>query len=166
MFRADSNYYQKVYKKKVPETPDTTSKFVLLVARCRRSLKGNTQKALEQLALLSRKRLAGDKINLGAAKYYLQISVECCINVAHHVIAREGFRAPTTYADSFTILLENEIIDLEFCTTAHKMVRMRNRLVHLYWEVDADILYDTLQHNLADFGLFKEYIYRYMQAMR
>ena len=120
--------------------------------------------SLDQLALLSREKLAKDRISLGAAKYYLQISVECCINVAHHVIARQGFRAPTTYADSFTILAENGVIELEYRATAHRMVRMRNRLVHLYWEVDVDILYDTLQHDLSDFGRFKYYIYRYMQA--
>ena len=60
--------------------------------------------ALGQLAALSKEELAEDKINLGAAKYYLQISVECCIDVAQHVIARQGFRAPTTYADSFAVL--------------------------------------------------------------
>jgi uncharacterized protein YutE (UPF0331/DUF86 family) len=120
--------------------------------------------SLRQLALLSREELAEDRINLGAAKYYLQISVECCINVAQHVIAREGFRAPTTYADSFTILCENGVIEPEFAATAHRMVRMRNRLVHLYWEVDADILYDTLQHDLSDFDRFKGHIYRYMRA--
>jgi uncharacterized protein YutE (UPF0331/DUF86 family) len=120
--------------------------------------------SLRQLALLPREKLSEDQITIGAAKYYLQISVECCINVAQHVIAREGFRAPATYADSFSVLAENEVIGPEFLATAHKMVRMRNRLVHLYWEVDADILYDTLQHNLSDFDRFKSDIYRYMQA--
>jgi uncharacterized protein YutE (UPF0331/DUF86 family) len=42
---------------------------------------------------------------------------------------------------------------------------MRNRLVHLYWEVDAGILYDTLQHNLGDFDRFKAYVFRFMQAL-
>ena len=120
--------------------------------------------SLRELAQLSQEDLVQDPISLGAAKYYLQISVECCINVANHVISRKRFRAPATYAESFTILAENGVIEPEFRATAHRMVRMRNRLVHLYWEVDADILYDTLQHNLADFVRFKSYIYRYMQV--
>ena len=57
------------------------------------------------------------------------------------------------------------MIEPEFQATARRMVQMRNRLVHLYWEVDADILYDTLQHDLADFDRFKGYVYRYMQSM-
>jgi uncharacterized protein YutE (UPF0331/DUF86 family) len=44
------------------------------------------------------------------------------------------------------------------------MVRMRNRLVHLYWEVDADILHDTLQHNLGDFDQFKVSILDFLQS--
>ena len=42
---------------------------------------------------------------------------------------------------------------------------MRNRLVHLYWEVDANILYDTLQNNLADFDQFKAYVYSFMRGL-
>jgi len=51
LYRTDSNYYMKVHKKKMPETPDTTGKFITLLAQCRRSLGGRTQKALEDLAL-------------------------------------------------------------------------------------------------------------------
>ena len=120
--------------------------------------------SLRQLALLSGKELAEDWISLGAAKYYLQVSIECCIDVANHIIARQRFRAPETYADSFAVLAEHQIIDPEFLPTAQKMVRMRNRLVHLYWEVDADILHDTLQHNLGDFDRFKAYILCFLQS--
>jgi len=61
LFRSDSNYYAKMYKKKFPETPDTTGKFVLLLAKCRRSLGGKTQKALEDLALADLETRANDE---------------------------------------------------------------------------------------------------------
>lgn len=66
--------------------------------------------------------------------------------------------------DAFTVLADNEIIEPSFLPTASRMVGMRNRLVHLYWEVDADILYETLQHNLQDFGRFQAYILRLVQT--
>lgn len=50
-YRTDKSHYETRYKKKAPETPDMISKFVLMLARCRRSLGGKTQKALEDLAL-------------------------------------------------------------------------------------------------------------------
>jgi len=46
------------------------------------------------------------------------------------------------------------------------MTGMRNRLVHLYWEVDAIVLYDILQSNLSDFDRFKAYVYGYMCALK
>lgn len=58
---------------------------------------------LRQLARLPREELANDLVKLGAAKYYLQVAVECCIDVANHIIAHQGFRAPESYADSLTV---------------------------------------------------------------
>jgi len=120
---------------------------------------------LRQLAALRREELANDLVKLGAVKYYLQVAIECCIDITNHIIARQGFRAPESYADGFAVLAENGIIEQDFASTAQKMVKMRNRLVHLYWEVDADILYDTLQNNLGDFDRFKAYVYGFMRGL-
>lgn len=120
---------------------------------------------LRQLAALPREQLVDDPIKLGAAKYYLQVAIECCIDIANHIIARQGFRAPETYADSFVVLAENGVIEPTFISTTHVMVKMRNRLVHLYWEVDADILYGTLQNNLGDFDRFRAFVYAYLQTL-
>ena len=119
---------------------------------------------LRQLASLPKESLAHDPVHMGAAKYYLQVSIEGCINMANHIIAQQGLRAPESYADAFAILADNRIIEPDFLPTAVKMVGMRNRLVHLYWEVDADILYETLQHNLQDLDRFKAYILRLVQS--
>jgi len=54
--RSDSSLFNQVYKKKLPTTPDITSKFVLLLAQCRRSLGGKTKQALETLALADLER--------------------------------------------------------------------------------------------------------------
>lgn len=120
---------------------------------------------LHQLAGLPREEMADDLVNLGAAKYYLQVAIECCIDAANHIIARQGFRAPESYADSFTVLAENDVIEQDFVSTARRMAGMRNRLVHLYWEIDADILYAVLQNNLDDFDRFKAYVYGFMREL-
>lgn len=59
---------------------------------------------LHQLAAIPQHEIAGDLLKQGAAKYYLQIAIECCADLANHIIARHGFRAPQSYADSFAIL--------------------------------------------------------------
>lgn len=59
---------------------------------------------LQRLKEVSREELLGDSLRLAAAKYSLLTSIDCCLDIANHIIASEGFRAPTDYADSFTVL--------------------------------------------------------------
>lgn len=121
---------------------------------------------LRQLSQLPEDSFVTDPIKLGAAKYYLHVAIESCIDVANHLIARLGLRPPETYADSFTVLAENDIIDQDFASTGRRMVKMRNRLVHLYWEVDASVLYDVLQVNLDDFHSFQQQITVFLKKRR
>lgn len=118
---------------------------------------------LRELAQLPKTDLLSDLGRLGGAKYYLQVAVECCVDVANHMIARQNWRAPKSHGDSFVILVENGVIPADFVLTTRQMVGMRNRLVHLYWEVDAETVYETLQSNLADFERFEESVQAYLR---
>ena len=127
----------------------------------------NLDRYLEQLRVLAAEdqdAFLNDPIKIGAAKYYLQVAIESCLDIANHLIAREGWRAPSTYADAFAVLAEQDIIPKNFLSTMQKMARMRNRLVHLYWEVDAETLHQILRHHLDDFETYKRYIGRYLQT--
>ena len=41
----------------------------------------------------------------------LQMMIETCADIAGHIIADMGFRIPTSYADTFKVLLEEKILD-------------------------------------------------------
>jgi len=43
------------------------------------------------------------------------------------------------------------------------MVSFRNRVVHLYWEVDDNTMYRILQDNLGDFENYITYILDFVQ---
>ena len=77
-----------------------------------------------------------DKILLGSAKYYLQVSIECCLDVANHIIASERFRVPKDYADSFKVIEEEGLVSGELGKRLQQMAKFRNRLVHLYGDID------------------------------
>jgi hypothetical protein len=51
MYRMDKGYYFSTYKRRFPEIPDTSRKFVFTLAQTRRSLGGKMKKALEDMAL-------------------------------------------------------------------------------------------------------------------
>jgi len=99
-----------------------------------------------------------DKILSGGAKYYLQVSIECCLYVTNHIIASEHFRAPEDYSDSFKVLEENGILDPEKAMKLRQMAKFRNRLVHMYGEIDDAYVHEFLLKNLQDIQNFEKVI--------
>ena len=77
-----------------------------------------------------------DKLLIGGAKYYLQVSIECCLDIANHIVAAQSFRAPKDYADSFKVLEEHGVLNEDLGMRLRQMAKFRNRLVHLYGEID------------------------------
>jgi uncharacterized protein YutE (UPF0331/DUF86 family) len=99
-----------------------------------------------------------DKILVGSAKYYLQVSIECCLDVVNHIIASEHYRAPKDYADSFSVLEENEILESSLVIKLRQMAKFRNRLVHLYGEIDDKFVYEFIHKDLEDIRKFQKII--------
>jgi uncharacterized protein YutE (UPF0331/DUF86 family) len=75
--------------------------------------------------------------------------------MANRIIASERFRAPKDYADAFKVLTEEGMVPADFLPEPQRMARFRNRLVHLYWEVDAEMIYEILQHRLDEFERYR-----------
>ena len=61
---------------------------------------------------------------------------------------------PEEYAECFAILGEAGIIPQELSRNLQKMARFCNMLVHLYWTVDYERLYDIIHENLDDLRRF------------
>ncbi|MFP4031585.1 MAG: type VII toxin-antitoxin system HepT family RNase toxin [Desulfococcaceae bacterium] len=113
---------------------------------------------VKQISQAPEEEFLKDKILIGSDKYYIQISIECCIDVATHIISSEGFRSPTEYADSFRVLMENGIFDKELTSRLVQMAKFRNRLVHLYGEIQDDFVYRAITIDLKDIIRFQERI--------
>ncbi len=117
---------------------------------------------LRQLSDFSEREFVSDPIKVGAAKYYLQVAIECCIDLANHIIATERLRIPQDYRDSFKVLNEAGILPNDFTATMQEMASFRNRLVHLYWEVDDHRTYRVLALELSDFETFVRFIMTFL----
>jgi uncharacterized protein YutE (UPF0331/DUF86 family) len=115
---------------------------------------------LRGLAATPRDVFLGNTDKVGNAKYHLVIAIECCIDVANHVIASENYRFPRDNADSFTVLVEERILPGESAEPLRAMARFRNRLVHLYWDVDDRRIHEYLQSGLTDVESFANAIAR------
>jgi len=117
---------------------------------------------LENLSKISNSELLKDPIKIGSIKYYLQVSIESCIDIATHIISSERFRPPKDYGDTFNILSEEAIISDNFTQIMKKMVKFRNRIVHLYGEVDDQYVLDILKNRLDDFKIFRDAILKFI----
>ncbi len=111
-------------------------------------------RALQELADLPETEFLGDKHLVASAKYHLLVAVEACIDLGNHVISRNRLRAPDDYADTFHVLGEAGVLTDDFVTRLAKMARFRNRLVHIYWEVDTPIVYRLIQEDVQDVERF------------
>jgi uncharacterized protein YutE (UPF0331/DUF86 family) len=118
------------------------------------------REALEALARVPREAFLANRDKIGNAKYHFVIAIECSIDIANHIIASERYRLPRDNADSFTVLVEEGLLASELEEPLRAMARFRNRLVHLYWDLDAERVYEYLQTSLPDFDRFAEAVVR------
>ena len=96
----------------------------------------------------------------------LQMMIECCIDIAGHIISEKAFRTPNTYAESFAILHEKGVINRRLLGSLDKMARCRNLIVHRYDRIDAEIIVGILKKNLADFTRFQDAVLAFLKADR
>ncbi len=109
---------------------------------------------LRRLASVPRDSFLDDADKIGSAKYHFVVAIECCIDAVNHIIASEKLRIPRDMADAFTVLAERGFLPADLEQPLKAMARFRNRLVHLYWQVDDSLVADYLRDHLGDFDRF------------
>ena len=126
-----------------------------------RDLLGNIAEAqgrLRQLGQLAETEFLADYRNTESAKYLLIVATEAAIDLCNHIVARQGGRAPQDYADCFAILADLKVIKPDLTKRLKRMTRFRNLLVHLYWKVDNQRVYEIIQDDLGDLDTFRQQV--------
>jgi len=133
-------------------------KMVKLVFELRKSVA-----RLRDLANLSQDEFLGDPDKIGSSKYHFIVAIESSVDMCNHVIARNGYRVPEDYGDTFRVMAEVGALDTDFSDELKDMAKFRNRLAHLYWEVDDQQLHEILQTRLDDFKKFLDSISEFLE---
>jgi len=118
---------------------------------------------LQKLKQLGKQKFLSDPDKIGSAKYHFIVVIESCIDMCNHIISRNGYRVPDDYADTFRVMSEERVFDKEFSTELVKMAKFRNRLVHLYWDVDDEMIYTILKRHLGDLDRFLKSIAKFLK---
>jgi uncharacterized protein YutE (UPF0331/DUF86 family) len=111
---------------------------------------------------ITRKKFLTDIRSQRFVERTLQIAIECCMDVVHHIISDEGFREPTSYADAFIVLAEQGILSPESIKDYQLMAQFRNKIVHYYEKIDLEQVYAIFNNKLQTFKIFRQQIEEYI----
>jgi uncharacterized protein YutE (UPF0331/DUF86 family) len=92
-----------------------------------------------------------------AVERAFQAAVESCIDIASHIVSVYRLGQPQENRDVFQFLTDAGYFDEGFGQAMIAMVGFRNRLVHLYWDVDVEKLYQYLQEDVALLHQFRDF---------
>jgi uncharacterized protein YutE (UPF0331/DUF86 family) len=111
-----------------------------------------------------------DALLSASTERYLQLAIESCLNIGNRLLSLVQFdkpvKAPDSYAAIFKELETLGILDEALTQRLVRMAKFRNRLVHLYWDVDPTAVHGILRENLGDFSAFSEKVVEYFNSMR
>jgi len=133
-------------------------KMVKLVSEYRKSVS-----RLQKLKELGKNKFLSDPDKIASAKYHFIVVIESSIDMCNHIISRNAYRVPEDYGDTFRVMREEGAFDTEFSEELVKMAKFRNRLVHLYWEIDDTRIYKILEGNLGDLYKFIKLIAGFLE---
>lgn len=118
---------------------------------------------LRELQSYSLEEFSTDFKIQASVERFLQLAIECCLNIGNTLISQKGLRRPDELASIAGILAGSEIIPPEFAERFSEMIKFRNRLVHIYWDLDRKKIYQILQSDLGDFDTFARAIVEYLE---
>jgi uncharacterized protein YutE (UPF0331/DUF86 family) len=109
---------------------------------------------LARLDTIAREEFLASTTQQHAVERELQIVIEMCLDIGHHVISREGLRRPGDYRDVFVVLREAAIVGADLGRRLEEMASFRNRLVHGYLDVEPGRVYEMARNELPDVEAF------------
>jgi len=132
------------------------------VARKIRSMKKYVD-FLRSCQSVTKEGLEEDYALRSAIERNLHLAIESALDIGEVIISAEDFEKPEDYRSVILILGKYKVIPRDFAERFAEAAKFRNILVHMYAEVDVELVYEILQNNLGDFDEFAKYIARYLE---
>lgn len=118
---------------------------------------------LREIVAMPREGYLQDKRSQRLAERCLQRAAEGCMSISNHLIARLALRAPQDYADVFRVLGEAQMLPWDFAQQMMDMAKFRNLLVHVYWAIDHEQVYDSLPRRLSLLEGFAQHVAQWLK---
>ena len=118
---------------------------------------------LISLSKLSENEFLSHYEKIDTSKYNFVVAIEAIIDICNRIISKRKLGFPQDYSDVIKLMSQQGVLEEDLVGRLLEMVKFRNMLVHLYWKIENDRLYNYLKENLGDFEAFKEAIRKYLQ---
>ena len=105
---------------------------------------------LSTLSGLSHNEFMADFRNLDATVRILQTSLEALVDISHYVIRSLGLPSADSYRQVPVVLADAGYFDQTSTAIYDEMVKFRNLVVHHYYRVNPEEIYNILTRNLSD----------------
>lgn len=122
----------------------------------------NSLKRLKEISKLSKQEFKNNDDYFAIAEHHLRRALEAVIDLGRHICVKEDLGQPQDYTEVFDILNNGGVLSKEFSESIRGMVGYRNRLVHMYNQIDKEEIYQILQERLDDFDIFTNEIMNYI----
>ncbi len=109
---------------------------------------------LKAIAAKPKEEYLESETDQALAEHFLRIALEAMLDTGNHIISAKGWKKPLQLRDIPLILAEKGVIPRELGTRLARATGLRNRLVHLYAEIDHQVLFNVLQEDLGDLESF------------
>jgi uncharacterized protein YutE (UPF0331/DUF86 family) len=121
---------------------------------------------LEKQQSLTLETFKNDLTRQLAVERAFQAAIESCMDIAAHIVSVYRLGHPQESRDVFRFLVEAGYLDDSFGEAMMGMVRLRNRIVHLYWDIDVERLYQYLQEDVTLLHQFRDFTLQILIAER
>ena len=118
---------------------------------------------LRSLSKLSEDEFLGHYEKIDTSKYNFIVAIEAIIDICNRIISKRKLGFPQDYSDVIKLMSQEGVLEGDLVGRLIEMVKFRNMLVHLYWKIENERLYQYLKENLGDFEAFKEAIRKYLK---
>jgi uncharacterized protein YutE (UPF0331/DUF86 family) len=105
---------------------------------------------LHDLGLEDRVGFLADKHKQAAAESYLRRALEALFDIGRHILARKFGAAAAEYKDIARVLFEKKALTKKESDLLRLMAGYRNRLVHYYYEIGPEELFEICARDSTD----------------
>lgn len=115
---------------------------------------------LKRISLMPKEAFLGDQDAKDIASYRLLIAIEAALSLCYHISAKQLKKVPENYADCFQLVGEAGIIPADLVKDLQQMASFCNLLVHVYWQIDEEMLFKIITTNLGDLRKYCDAVVR------